>query len=80
MGTGLALPLQSLLGRLALPANELARIYDVDADRPDRQLDWVLFLDGDERGRQARPASEAAFRDSWRRPKWHVLIAPANAG
>jgi hypothetical protein len=77
---GLALPLQSLMGRLALPANELARLYDADADHPERQLDWVLFLDGDERGRRARPAGEAAFRDSWRRPKWHVLVAPADAG
>lgn len=77
---GLALPLQSLLGRLALPANELARLYDADADHPDRQLDWVLFLDGDERERRAVSASEPDFRDSWRRPKWHVLVAPADAG
>lgn len=74
---GLALPLQSLLGRLALPANELARLYDADAERPDRQLDFVLFLDGDEHERVARPSDEASFRQSWRRPKWHVLVAPA---
>jgi hypothetical protein len=77
---GLSLPLQSLLGRLALPANELARLYDREASRPDPQLELVIFLDGNERTGQASASTEAEFRKSWRRPKWHVLrAAPADA-
>jgi len=33
----------------------------------------VTFLDGFERGRKAVEADLEQFRQSWRRPKWHVL-------
>ncbi len=70
---GLVLPLESLLGRLALPANGIARLYDAQRDGDARQLDFVLLLDGDERRGHVREADEDVFRASWRRPKWHVL-------
>ena len=70
---GLELPLQSILGRLAIPANDIARLFDEQRGRASQQLDWVLFIDGDERGETAREADEEGFRASWRRPKWHVL-------
>jgi len=36
--------------------------------------DWVLFLDGREREETAVWSTEAAFRESWRRPKWEILL------
>ena len=69
---GLKLALVEVLGRPTLPANEVVRLYDAQADGPGRQLDFVAFLDGREKERTALEADEAAFRASWRRPKWDL--------
>lgn len=37
-------------------------------------VEWVLFLDGREREETAVWGSEAAFRESWRRPKWELML------
>jgi hypothetical protein len=70
---GLRLPLREIAGHRVVPANEFARTFDAEAGRRDAQFALVLFLDGDERRGRAVEADEAAFRASWRRPKWHVL-------
>lgn len=70
----LRLPLIRILGRSTLPANEIARDFDVRFDAPDRQLDLVLFLDGAEGKDRAVVRDTAAFRRSWKRPKWHILL------
>ncbi len=73
---GLRLPVERVMGRTAMPANLIARLYDSELGAPGQQLDLVLFLDSDERASLARPSTEAAFRESWKRPKWHILKAP----
>jgi hypothetical protein len=71
---GLELPLIEMLGRKVMPANELARQFDAQHGTPEQQCDLVAFLDGHERRAKAVEASEAAFRQSWKRPKWHVFV------
>jgi hypothetical protein len=71
-GAGLVLPVAPLAGRQTLPANEIARLYADERGRPDRQLDFVLFLDAREREGRAVVADEAAFAASHRRLKWDV--------
>ena len=71
---GLSLPLIRILGRSTLPANEIARIFDTRYGTPDQQLDLVMFLDGSEQEREARARDLAQFRQSWKRPKWHILL------
>lgn len=73
---GLNLPLEEVLGRLSLPANTLAKLYDDEADSDDRSFDMVKFLDGNEYKKRAVVADAATFRESWRRPKWHVIVSP----
>lgn len=70
---GLVFPLLSIVGRLATPPNEMIKVFDAEAEREDRQLDFVAFLDGQEKAGRADEADETALRDSWKRPKWHVL-------
>ena len=65
---------QEIVGRLAIPANDLARDFDREYQTPQQQWDMVLFLDGEERKKRAVEASVATFRNSWQRPKWHVLL------
>jgi hypothetical protein len=74
--TGLKFPLVEMLGRKVTPANELAKQFDAQYETPEQQFDLVLFLDGRERDKKAIEASVVEFRQTWKRPKWHVLVQP----
>lgn len=70
-----------MLGRLVLPANEIARQFDAEqASAEGQQLDFVLFLDGNEKSDRATEAAVEDFRQSWRRPKWHIVTAASAPG
>jgi hypothetical protein len=71
---GLHLPLVEMLGRKLLPANEIVRLFDSQYDTAEAQFQFVTFLDGFEREREAVETGVEQFRKSWQRPKWHVLI------
>jgi hypothetical protein len=70
---GLTFPLTEIMGRLATPANLIARQFDEQFGGEAQQSDLVLFLDGVERDKHAVTAGVEEFRVSWRRPKWHIL-------
>lgn len=69
---GVRLELVDVAGRRTLPANELVRRFDADAELGAPQLDFVLFLEGHEREGNATLADVAAFRGSWKRLKWDI--------
>ena len=69
-GRSLDFPLESIAGRLTLPANRIVQRYDLEAGTLGAQLEFVAFLDGRERDGNAIEADGGAFRASWRRPKW----------
>ena len=69
---GVRIGLVEVAGRRTLPANEFVRLFDAEYDRPDRQLDFVAFLDGREQEQDAVEGDEASFRRSWRRVKWDI--------
>ncbi|MCU0293126.1 MAG: hypothetical protein MUF10_14225 [Thermoanaerobaculaceae bacterium] len=71
---GLRFPVLKVLGRPATPANEIVRQLDAQWGTDAQQLDLVVFLDGDEKSKQAVEASADVFRGSWRRPKWHIFL------
>jgi hypothetical protein len=66
-------PLTTTVGRLNTPPNEIVREFDQTFGTERQQFDLVVFLDGHESERAARPADVAEFRTSWKRPKWHVV-------
>lgn len=68
-----ALPLSKTLGKLNTPPNEIVREFDATYGTARQQFDFVLFLDGHERRARAQWATLSAFRESWKRPKWHVF-------
>lgn len=70
---GLRLPLVEILGRKATPANVIARQFDETYATTEQQFDFVLFLDGQEFSNKAVESGLSEFRNSWRRPKWHIL-------
>jgi len=71
--TGLKLPTVEMLGRQVTPANEFVKQFDAQAADGKEQFELVEFLDGRERTKSAKVGSLAEFRESWKRPKWHVL-------
>jgi hypothetical protein len=72
--SGIPMQAEEIVGRLAIPANGIARQFDAEYGTPSQQWDMVLFLDGSERQKRAVEADVAAFRASWQRPKWHILL------
>lgn len=70
---GVSMPLVNIAGRMALPPNEIVRQFDEEAGKPDRQFDFVAFLDGREKTKDAIEADEATFRQTYRRQKWDIL-------
>jgi len=72
--TGLKFPLVEMLGRKVTPANELARQFDAQFGTAEQQFDVVLFLDGREKGKKAILGTTDEFRQTWKRPKWHVFV------
>jgi hypothetical protein len=69
---GVHVPLVNVAGRMTLPANELVRRFDEEWGRPDRQLDFVAFLDGRESRKDAVEGDAGAFRKTHKRLKWDV--------
>ena len=76
---GLRLPLENLMGHMVTPANAFVRQFDEAFGTGDQQMDLVLFWDGDEKENQAVESGLEAFRRSWQRPKWHILMSYAQA-
>ncbi|MEJ2610943.1 MAG: YiiX/YebB-like N1pC/P60 family cysteine hydrolase [Candidatus Thiodiazotropha sp.] len=70
---GISLPVAEILGRLATPANLIAKQFDQNYETSAQQLDLVLFLDGQEQEGVARESDLKSFRQSWKRPKWHII-------
>jgi len=70
---GLRLQTVTFNGRPLLPPNHLVTAFDEGYDAPNRQLEFVVFLDGSEDTGQVAEAGVDAFRASWARPKWEVL-------
>lgn len=72
---GVRFPLEELVGRRIATPNGMARQYDAEAAAGAPQLELVVFLDGAERSARATEASPEQFRRSWKRPKWHAVVA-----
>jgi hypothetical protein len=71
---GLDLPVADIMGRKVTPANLFAKLFDEEYGMESQQFDFVFFLDGDERKEGAFEADVDAFRSSWKRPKWHIIV------
>lgn len=71
---GLELPLEKIMGRVLLSPNSIVRFFAESYDKADRPMDLVLFLDGYEKEVIAMQSNLSSFLESWKRPKWHILV------
>jgi hypothetical protein len=72
---GVRWALESLAGRKLVSPNAMARQLDDELDLGEPQVDLVVFLDGSEPKGGAEEAGLAAFRASWKRPKWYAVVS-----
>lgn len=77
---GLKLPLIEVMNRPVTPANEFARHFDITYATDDQQFEMIRFLDGQEASGLARESDLDVFRQSWQRPKWHILTQRLEQG
>jgi hypothetical protein len=77
---GLKFPLSTIAGNLLMPANSIAQTYSEQFGSSQQQMDLVLFLDGDEYKKKSIASSDEAFRSSWTRPKWHIILTQVDDG
>jgi hypothetical protein len=69
---GLKMELVDVAGRRTLPANEIVKLFDTQFGKPEQQLDFVLFMDGNEKESKCKEGTADDFRKSWQRVKWDV--------
>jgi len=62
-----------LSGRLMFTPNDFVQKIDEEIDEKDSDLELVLFLDGNNKNRSVIEKSLSDFRETWRRPKWHII-------
>lgn len=67
---GLRIPPVVVAGRKTLPANEIARVFAAEMERPDRQLDFVYYLEGSEAQGTAVAGDRYGFAATHQRSKW----------
>jgi hypothetical protein len=49
------------------------RTFDKEFGTKGQQLDFVFFLDGNEKSKVAGQSNAQALRSSWKRPKWDIV-------
>lgn len=69
---GIKLDLVDVAGRRTLPANEIVKAFDQQFGTPNQQLDFVVFMDGNEKSASCKEGTVDDFRKSWQRMKWDV--------
>lgn len=63
-----------LNGRLLITPNFFAEKFDIEYGAPSQEFDFVLFIDSSEKKNMAFEGSLEAFRQSWKRPKWDIMM------
>ncbi|MBN2361302.1 MAG: protein tyrosine phosphatase [Deltaproteobacteria bacterium] len=72
-GSGLRIPFVTVVGRRAVPPTEFVRTLSRERGQPDRQLDFVYFLEGREREKKAVVGTEETLARTATRSKWDIV-------
>ncbi|MDP6490184.1 MAG: YiiX/YebB-like N1pC/P60 family cysteine hydrolase [Kiritimatiellia bacterium] len=71
---GITLKPATLNGRLLMKPNFLAEKFDREYGTNRQEFDFVCFLDSSEKTGEVMLRDAAAFAESWKRPKWDILM------
>ena len=62
-----------VMGHFVLPANDFAKQFAEAHLTESQQFEFVVFVDGNEYEKSAKFSDVEVFKESWKRPKWHIL-------
>ncbi len=66
------MPLLETLGRRVFPANEFVRLFRDGLGNDGAQLDFIYFLDGVRKKKEATVSNAKELVESYTRPKWSL--------
>lgn len=69
---GLHFEIDMTAGRYILPPTKIVEKFDKEYDLSTRELDFVLFIEGNEDQKIAVRKGIEEFRNSWKKPKWDI--------
>lgn len=70
---GLSFVLEEMGTNVFLSPNSMVKKFDEEYGSADQELDFVLFLDGNEEQQLAVRKDVNEFRNSWQRTKWDIM-------
>jgi len=59
-------------GRPIFTPNKLAQKFDEEREQQN-ELEFVLYLEGNEKTHKVKSQTEDKFRVTWKRPKWYIV-------
>ncbi len=65
--------MREIAGRKVITPNDIVEKFDREYGTPERELEFVYFLDGSENERKAFVRGEAELRASHKRLKWDIM-------
>lgn len=72
--SALNLPVRQILGRNAITANDIIKLFAAELESEQQQFEFIVFLDGYERRKKAINSDIESLKSSWLRPNWHILV------
>lgn len=73
--TGVEFPRKNIAGNSVVPANEIVRVFDAEYGSENQRFSFVFFYDGSESKKKSISKTVDAFIESWKRPKWHIVVS-----
>tara|TARA_B100000427_G_scaffold139340_1_gene115905 strand:- start:4353 stop:5873 length:1521 start_codon:yes stop_codon:yes gene_type:complete len=71
---GLKLPIKLVLGKPVVVPNDIVKMFNDEMNSKSPQFSFIAFYDGDERLNTAQKSNVTLFKESWKRPKWHIIV------
>ena len=63
-----------MLGKPVLVPNDIVKMFNDEMNSKNPQFSFIAFYDGDERLNTAQKSNVTLFKESWKRPKWHIIV------
>ena len=70
---GIDFPITTTLGRPVVTPNNIIKDLAENFGSDKQQFDFILFLDGNDKKREATFSTIDALKSSWNRPKWFIF-------
>ena len=71
---GLTFAFSTVAGKSIVSPTDIAKNFSEERSHTKKQLDFVYFLDGNEKLQKSFPKNEKSFLPTWKREKYSFLL------